>query len=116
MELLQKRGLPHIHLILILKEGHKIKTADQYDKFISAELPNKSKYMFLHELVVKHMMHDLCGQHRPTNSCMQDGQCKYHYPLSFINKAMQANDRYPIYKRRYDGRFETVRGMKMNNQ
>ncbi|XP_049360644.1 uncharacterized protein LOC125825341 [Solanum verrucosum] len=46
----QKRGLPHIHLLLILKEGHKIRSADQYDRYISAELPTKDKQPELHEL------------------------------------------------------------------
>nr|XP_016462367.1 PREDICTED: uncharacterized protein LOC107785554 [Nicotiana tabacum] len=112
----QKIGLPHIHLLVILKEGHKIQIADQYDKFITAEILDKSKYSLLHELVVKHMLHCPWGQHHPTNSCMQYGQCKYHYPRSFINKSMQAKDGYPIYKRGNDGRFEIVHRMKMNNQ
>ncbi|XP_049388457.1 uncharacterized protein LOC125852811 [Solanum stenotomum] len=37
----QKRGLPHIHLLLIFKEGNKIRSPDEYDKYISAEIPNK---------------------------------------------------------------------------
>ena len=45
----QKRGLPHIHLLLILKEGHKIKSGDQYDRFISAEIPIKYEYPILHK-------------------------------------------------------------------
>ncbi|KAG5588792.1 hypothetical protein H5410_049226 [Solanum commersonii] len=43
-------------------------------------------------------------------------QCKYHYPRPYNNKSIQANDGYPIYKRRMDGRIETVRGMNMTNQ
>ena len=43
-----KRGLPHIQLVLILKEGHKIKSGDQYDRFISAEIPDKYEYPILH--------------------------------------------------------------------
>ncbi|XP_019242637.1 PREDICTED: uncharacterized protein LOC109222777, partial [Nicotiana attenuata] len=54
----QKRGLPHIHLLIILEQGYKITSADQYDKFISAELPHEEEYALLHDLVVKHMMHD----------------------------------------------------------
>ncbi|XP_015160729.1 uncharacterized protein [Solanum tuberosum] len=112
----QKRGLPHIHLLLILKEGHKIKSGDQYDRFISAEIPDKCEYSILHKLVLRHMMHGPCGNKRPTNTCMQNGQCKYHYPRPYNNRSIQANDGYPIYKRRMDGRIETVRGMNMTNQ
>ena len=37
----QKRGLPHVHILLILKEGHNIKSGDQYDRFISVDIPDK---------------------------------------------------------------------------
>ncbi|XP_070049126.1 uncharacterized protein [Nicotiana tomentosiformis] len=69
----QKRGLPHIHLLLILEQGHKIISADQYDKFITAELPDKEDYPFLYELIVKHMMHGPCENYRTTSPCMKDG-------------------------------------------
>ncbi|XP_075111395.1 uncharacterized protein LOC142181776 [Nicotiana tabacum] len=69
----QKGGLPHIHLLLILEQGHKIISADQYDKFITAELPDKEDYPLLYELVVKHMMHGPCGNYCTTSPCMKDG-------------------------------------------
>uniref|UniRef100_A0A1S4C5F7 Helitron helicase-like domain-containing protein n=1 Tax=Nicotiana tabacum TaxID=4097 RepID=A0A1S4C5F7_TOBAC len=68
----QKRGLPHIHLLIILEQGYKITSADQYDKFISTKLPDEEECPLLHDLVVKHMMHGPCGKHHPTNSCMKD--------------------------------------------
>ncbi|XP_069149753.1 uncharacterized protein [Solanum lycopersicum] len=111
----QKRGQPHIHLLLKLKEGHNIKSGDQYDRFISAKIPDKYEYPILHKLVLKHMMHGPCGNKRPTKKCMQNGQCKYHYPRPYNNKSIQAKDGYPIYKRRMDGRIEIVRGMHMTN-
>ena len=40
----QKRGLPHAHMLILLKPEFKITTPDQYDKFISAEIPDKEKY------------------------------------------------------------------------
>ncbi|XP_049354827.1 uncharacterized protein LOC125819439 [Solanum verrucosum] len=112
----QKRGLPHIHLLLILKQGHKITSADQYDRYISAELPAKDKQPELHELVIKHMIHGPCGIKRQSSPCMKDGQCKFHYPRAFNNKTIQRRDGYPIYRRKNDGRTSEVRGMKMNNQ
>ncbi|XP_074298499.1 uncharacterized protein LOC141629383 [Silene latifolia] len=35
----QKRGLPHVHFLIILKDGHKLKSPADYDKFVSAEIP-----------------------------------------------------------------------------
>ncbi|XP_075112513.1 uncharacterized protein LOC142182255 [Nicotiana tabacum] len=101
---------------MALVQRYKITSADQYDKFISAELPDEEEYPLLHDLVVKHMMHGPCGKHRPTNLCMTDGQCKNHYPRPFSNKLIQGKDGYPIYKRKNDGKIVNVRGMRMNNQ
>ena len=53
----QKRGLPHEHILLIMKAGSKLKTPDDYDKVISAEIPDKDKYIVMNSLVIKHMLH-----------------------------------------------------------
>ena len=37
----QKRGLPHIHILIILKECDKLRIAEDIDRFISAELSTK---------------------------------------------------------------------------
>jgi hypothetical protein len=38
---LQKRGLPHIHLLLFLEENHKIGNSKQIDEVVCAEIPLK---------------------------------------------------------------------------
>ncbi|KAK9279906.1 hypothetical protein L1049_013590 [Liquidambar formosana] len=58
----QKRGLSHAHMLIILKPGYKITTPNLYDKFVCAEIPDERDYSLLHEMVVKHMMHGLCGE------------------------------------------------------
>ncbi|XP_066341090.1 uncharacterized protein [Miscanthus floridulus] len=59
----QKRGLPHEHFLLIMEPNTKLRSPDDYDKFISAELPDPVKYPVLHKLVCKHMMHGPCDTH-----------------------------------------------------
>uniref|UniRef100_A0A453ESU7 Helitron helicase-like domain-containing protein n=1 Tax=Aegilops tauschii subsp. strangulata TaxID=200361 RepID=A0A453ESU7_AEGTS len=44
----QKRGLPHEHILLIMKAKSKLRTPDDYDRVISAEIPDKNKYPVLH--------------------------------------------------------------------
>ncbi|EEE60808.1 hypothetical protein OsJ_14407 [Oryza sativa Japonica Group] len=39
----QKRGLPHAHFLLIMTKKYKYTHSKQYDRVISAELPNQSK-------------------------------------------------------------------------
>ncbi|XP_040244161.1 uncharacterized protein [Aegilops tauschii subsp. strangulata] len=46
----QKRGLPHAHLLLIMDSTYKLLVPEQYDRLISAELPDKQKYPELYAL------------------------------------------------------------------
>ncbi|XP_012856992.1 PREDICTED: uncharacterized protein LOC105976260 [Erythranthe guttata] len=97
----QKRGLPHAHMLIILKSEYKITTPEQFDRFVCAELPDKEKYPGLYDLVLKHMMHGPCGELNFKNSCMIEGKCKYHYPRSYCESTVQGKDGYPIYPRSY---------------
>ncbi|XP_073362457.1 uncharacterized protein [Aegilops tauschii subsp. strangulata] len=63
----QKRGLPHAHFLLIMNSNYKLVVPEQYDRVISAELPDRHKYPELYAMVVKHMMHDPCGNLNPKN-------------------------------------------------
>ncbi|XP_073156641.1 uncharacterized protein [Henckelia pumila] len=112
----QKKGLPHIHMLIILKQEYKINSADQFDDYVSAELPQKENNPRLFNLVVKHMMHGPCGYLNKTNSCMINGQCKSHYPWNFCERTVQGEDGYPIYRRRNDGQTADVRRAKLTNQ
>ncbi|XP_022681717.1 uncharacterized protein LOC105914289 [Setaria italica] len=68
----QKRALPHEHFLLVMESGSKLKSPDDYDKYISAEISDPNKYPRLHELVVKHMMHGPCGTLNKNCPCMVD--------------------------------------------
>ncbi|KAG5560632.1 hypothetical protein RHGRI_003828 [Rhododendron griersonianum] len=57
----QKRGLPHAHMLIILKPECKITSPDHFDKFVCAEIPDPDKFPDLYEKVAKHMMHGPCG-------------------------------------------------------
>ena len=47
----QKRGLPHAHILLILDQEDKLRSPDQYDQLICAELPDKDSQPELWEVV-----------------------------------------------------------------
>jgi hypothetical protein len=77
----QKRGLPHAHFLLIMEGRYKITCPEQYDRLISAELPNKKKYPDLYKIVTKHMMHGPCGVLNRNCPCTKGREsCKNHYP------------------------------------
>ena len=93
----QKRGLPHVHLLLWLHD--KIRPSD-FDKIVSAELPDPQEDPELFELVKKHMIHGPCGSLDPTCPCMKDRHCTKHFPKSFTEHTITGNDGYPQYRRR----------------
>jgi hypothetical protein len=57
----QKRGLPHMHLIIFLYHDSKLRTPEDINSLISAELPDPDTQPELYYLVVKHMVHGPCG-------------------------------------------------------
>ncbi|PWZ25627.1 hypothetical protein Zm00014a_023507 [Zea mays] len=112
----QKQGLPHAHFLLIMQRKYKLTYPEQYDLLISAEIPDK-KYPELQKMVIKHMMHGLCGSLNPNCPCTKGrALCKNHYPRPFCDATLQGKDSYPIYRRRDDGRKEKVRGYELDNR
>ena len=61
----QKRGLPHMHLIVFLDPAHKIRTPEDIDSLVSAEFPKEQEQPELYELVKKIMVHNPCGTQNP---------------------------------------------------
>lgn len=71
----QKRGLPHAHILLILKGDDKPRSSPEYDKFVSAEIPDPDKFPQLHETVATSMIHGPCGG-GIVSPCLDDnGKC-----------------------------------------
>lgn len=110
----QKR--PHEHFLLIMETNDKLSGPDDFDRYISAELPDKDKYPVLHKLVVKHMMHGPCGPLNPKCGCMVDKSCRFHYPRQFCDSTQRGKDAYPVYRRRQDGNEVLVRKVWLDNR
>lgn len=54
----QKRGLPHVNLLLLLMEKLR---PNQIDEVISAKIPNPETDRKLYDTVIKNMIHGTCG-------------------------------------------------------
>ncbi|XP_052901350.1 uncharacterized protein LOC128307508 [Anopheles moucheti] len=110
----QKRGLPHAHCLVILSDADKPRSAADYDRLVSAEIPDSANEE-LYDTVRKCMMHGPCGRSNPQAPCMKDGVCSKKFPKQFTNETRQAEDGYPVYRRRNDGRTVIVKGVPLNN-
>ena len=92
----QKRGLPHMHMLIFLTQENKIHTIEDADSFISAEIPDQSVHPQLYEAVKKFMLHGPCS----SNRCLdQHGRCSKHFPKQFNDVTSWKENGYPDYKR-----------------
>lgn len=103
----QKRGLPHAHILLWLKEKLR---PEKIDTIISAELPNPDGDPLMFDIVKANMIHGPCGLLNPESPCMKDGRCSKGYPKFLIAETITGDDGYPKYRRRdvTNGGFSTV--------
>ena len=108
----QKRGLPHIHLLVWLDT--KIRP-NQVDSFICAEIPNKTKDPILYDVVTKNMIHGPCGRLNPNSPCMKDGKCTKKFPKPLIHETQTGNNGYPLYRPRKPGEGGFEHTMKIGN-
>ncbi|XP_043481255.1 uncharacterized protein LOC122510566 [Leptopilina heterotoma] len=102
----QKRGLPHIHLILFLDKTFAIRDAESVDKIICAEIPDKTKNPELFKIVKQFQVHGPCGKQNMNSPCMnlETKICVKHYPKPFCSETNYDSKNYPEYRRRNDGK------------
>lgn len=112
----QKRGLPHMHLLIFLSNSHKLRTPDDIDSCIWAHWPDEHMHPLLFETVKKCMVHGPCGALNPNSPCMENGKCTKRYPKAFQDLTSMDEEGYPLYRRPADGRSFEVRGNSVDNR
>ena len=112
----QKRGLPHLHLLVFLRTDHQFLTAEKIDGFISAELPPADDIVSqeLRGIIETTMVHTHCVAHNGRALCMQGldpfsvQSCRKGYPRAFQAETIINEDGYPTYRRRDAGQSYAV--------
>ena len=112
----QKRGLPHMHLLLWLHQDDKICDAEQVDSIVSAQIPDPQLHPLLYHTVTNCMLHGPCGDQKPNAPCMVDGKCSKHYPKEFIQHTIYGENGYPQYARPDNGHTVTKNGHVYDNR
>ncbi|XP_029151589.1 uncharacterized protein [Arachis hypogaea] len=112
----QKRGLPHVHMLLILENNDKLIDPEHYDSLVRAEIPSKEVEPHLHDAVLKHMIHGPCGTLDQSSPCMKNGQCKRNYPKEFTAETRRGDDSYPQYRRQFDTPVQINQNVTVDNR
>ncbi|GBO15668.1 hypothetical protein AVEN_62321-1 [Araneus ventricosus] len=99
----QKRGLPHAHILIVLRADDKFSTSEHTHRFVCAEIPSSIENPRLHEI------------ENPGALCMEAGQCKKMFPREFRTEATMNESGYPSYRRRPSD-TALVRGREMDNR
>ena len=112
----QKRGLPHMHMLIFLKEPYKVNTTEAIDSCIWARWPDPESQPLLFKTVKKCMVHGPCGPANPNSPCMENGKCLKGYPKPFAEFTTMDEHGFPVYFRPNDGHSYSVGGFQVNNQ
>jgi len=99
----QKRGLPHVHLLLILADDSKPRDAATIDKIVQAEIPDPELYPRLYALVTRVMIHRPCGEmvDAPCRTeSKNEMQCTKRFPKQKSEESSLDESGYATYRRR----------------
>ncbi|KAL3105716.1 hypothetical protein niasHT_029001 [Heterodera trifolii] len=99
----QKRGMPHIHMLLILEKGGRLTTPEQVDEYVSARIPKLPQLLDqspeanqqrrLWHYVTTMMLHD-CNA-----ACLEGSRCRKHFPKPYSDRTELSEVRYTNYVR-----------------
>lgn len=112
----QKRGLPHMHMLVFLSRPDKLLTPADIDTAIRAWWPDPDIEPLLFDTVKKCMIHGPCGPANLNAPCMVDGKCSKGYPKPFQPSTCLDTNGYPKYFRTDDGLAYEVRGHMVDNR
>jgi hypothetical protein len=105
----QKRGLPHAHIAIALKDEWKMLSGQEIDLMISAEIPDPVKHPKLNMIVLGNNIH-VCNYHaNDPSSCIENGICRKGFPFDLRNDTILVDSSYPLYRRRNKHPSEIVK-------
>ncbi|CAG8664175.1 7737_t:CDS:2, partial [Ambispora leptoticha] len=110
----QKRGLLHVHILMIMAPEDKPQTPEDFDRIVSAEIPDKDKQPKLYKTISKNMIHGPCGSINPSSPCMVDRKCSKYFPRDFATTSTTNKNRYPTYRRRNNKRIIKKKSVSIN--
>ena len=111
----QKRGLPHAHIIVWLKQDTSHPTPAFIDKLISAEVPHPHTDPLGYVLVAEHLVHGPCGASHPTCPCMKKDKCSKRFPKKYQTETVIDDNGFALYRRSDNKRYVEKGGKRLDS-
>ncbi|KAI3675989.1 hypothetical protein L1987_85585 [Smallanthus sonchifolius] len=111
----QKRGLPHCHTLLWVTSPYKIRSPEQVDRFIIADIPDQLSDPILFRIVTECMLHGPCGIPKMNAPCMVGGICSKSFPKAYERVTRFDKTGYVHYKRSANGPKFLKSGVPLDN-
>jgi hypothetical protein len=107
----QKRGLPHLHLMVTLDPRDRPSTPEEVNLLVLAEIPDKEQEPELYASTTEQMLHGPCKG----RAFWREGGCNIGFPKPFTPRTVIIDGAYPAYKRRDNGRTVTKGASRFHN-
>ena len=82
----QISGFSYTHILCVLNEVPNLRTSQEIDLAVSAEVLDPATNLDAYETVTSYLLHWSCGIDNPKASCMEDGKCRKRYSHTFENE------------------------------
>jgi len=106
----QKRGLPHAHILVIMRADLRMRTREDINSIVCADIPNASTEPLLFDVIVRNMIYKACGALNTTTLCMREGKCCFNFPQEFLEETVLAPYQKPQYRHPDDGQYVLAPG------
>ena len=112
----QKRGLPHVHILVWLEGNTKDPRPSFIDSIISAEIPDKSVDPLGYSIVDEFMVHGPCGELNKKCACMKNNRCSKFFPKGYEASTVVGEDGFVQYRRGPEAaKFVERYGIRLDN-
>ncbi|XP_074337348.1 uncharacterized protein LOC141674540 [Apium graveolens] len=112
----QKRGLPHVRMLIWLDANSKKNLKQNVDKFVSAEIPDLLLDPVGYAAVKEFMIQGPCGLQNIKSPCMKDLRYIHHFPKEYCARSTFDDSGFPMYMRCWTNITVEIRKTELDNQ